>query len=237
MDYNLLMFLVAALSIIIAIGTSFYAIYMSWKFSIQTNNTVENVSRRIDDTLKKILESSKVTESTTTQTIPQILGLLERQWKQSVDQRAREVFPTLSMSEEDKKTLLETFIGSLQSEISKTLTPLAGGLAFTGGTLRIIEKSQEFVLPERFQNFDWYKLFTTLDHQERNNKFVAAGHFRVKVLAGRLEDIEAFQFAIDNNIILKYSLPNPKNPLYPTTAIKLNRSHPLVIKYLGVKET
>lgn len=216
MDSNLLL---TVLSIIIALGMACFSIYIS----LQT-------SRRTDDTLREILKSSKVTESTTTQTIPQFVDIIKTQLTQGVYQRTKEGLPTLS--EEDRGTVQNIAIG-VASEISKTLESMKKTSSPPFMLPKMPRKKQEFDLPERFQKYDWYKFLTRLNEQERNNKFVGAKRFREEILAGNIEDIEAVQFAIDNQIVLKYSLTNPKNPLYSTTAIKLNRGHPLVIQYLG----
>jgi hypothetical protein len=84
-----------------------------------------------------------------------------------------------------------------------------------------------------FQEFDWYKLFTALDMQETNNKYVGASRFVKEVLANNRENIDAFQFAIDNNIILRYTVIDTKDPVRQIIAIRLNRVHPLVIQYMG----
>ncbi len=44
---------------------------------------------------------------------------------------------------------------------------------------------------------------------------------------------EALRSAIDDGIVLTHRVPNPKDPRFPTTAIRLNRSHPDVRVALG----
>lgn len=215
MDSNLLL---TVLSIIIALGMACFSIYIS----LQT-------SRRTDDTLREILKSSKVTESTTTQTIPQFVDIIKTQLTQGVYQRTKEVLPNLS---EKDQGIIRSIAGGIISEISATLESAKQVPAPSPALIQSSRKKYEFELPEIFQKFDWYKLFTALDMQERNNSYVGTKRFMEKVLAGNRENVDALQFAMDNNIIIRYKVPNPKDPVFPTSAIKRNKGHPLVNQYL-----
>jgi DNA-binding ferritin-like protein len=106
-------------------------------------------SRRTDDTLREILKSSKVTESTTTQTIPQFLDIIKTQLTQGVFQRTKEVLPTFSREDQEK---VRSIFGGIISEISKTLesikqTPTSSSIA---SKVSITEKKHELALPEGF---------------------------------------------------------------------------------------
>lgn len=86
-------------------------------------------------------------------------------------------------------------------------------------------------------------LIESLDRAERRPgySFVALKWFRDKVLPG--EDFtwagtyetrsEVLSDAIRDDVVLTNKVPNPNNPAFPVTSIRLNRGHPEVIEVLG----
>jgi hypothetical protein len=86
-------------------------------------------------------------------------------------------------------------------------------------------------------------LILALDAAERDVRFVGfvgLKAFRDQYLVGRglawAIDPEARHYelakAINSGLILRTSVPNPKRPDFPTTAVKVNREHPIVTEIL-----
>jgi hypothetical protein len=86
-------------------------------------------------------------------------------------------------------------------------------------------------------------LILALDAAERDPRFVGfvgLKAFREQFLVGRglpwAADPERRHYslakAINSGLILRTSVPNPKRPDFPTTAVKVNREHPTVTEIL-----
>lgn len=83
------------------------------------------------------------------------------------------------------------------------------------------------------------ELIQLLSKVESIRPFVALKWFRDEALVneGSLQSDTTRQAilsqAIESGIVLTAKVPNPKAPLYPTTSVRLNRSHPTVQRTLG----
>ena len=67
---------------------------------------------------------------------------------------------------------------------------------------------------------------------ELQYRFLSAKFLREKMFSGDPAAQEALQFALDHGLLKTYKVENPKNPSWPTTACRLNRSHGMVEKIL-----
>jgi hypothetical protein len=81
------------------------------------------------------------------------------------------------------------------------------------------------------------RVIRELDLQERRRDFVWMGYVAKELLPGlgvaAQEAHAVLQRMIGEGIINTTKHPNPKNPEYPATGVKLNREHPLVKRVLG----
>lgn len=64
-------------------------------------------------------------------------------------------------------------------------------------------------------------------NNEKEFKFFSAKFLREKVFKNDKETLGALQFAIDSGLLETYKVHNPKNPNFPTTAVRINRDHPM----------
>jgi hypothetical protein len=82
------------------------------------------------------------------------------------------------------------------------------------------------------------EMLKALEECERMRDFVALTWFRDQYLPSKcgdwIDDLalrrKVLEEAIDQKLILTSQVANPKNPLHPVTAIRLNRSHPRFAK-------
>jgi hypothetical protein len=125
--------------------------------------------------------------------------------------------------------------------ISRELIPLADPLIPLEKLLGLISPDKEPLDPvtKNTMQQTWVPFIVTLDRAERTLGFVGFKHFRDKwVMAGfgthtPEERQELINEAIIQQIVEAYQVTNPKNSNFSTTAIRLNRAHPLVIAALG----
>lgn len=68
---------------------------------------------------------------------------------------------------------------------------------------------------------------------EKKYEFFAIRFLREKVFASDPEAVQGLQFCIDKGLLEVYYQPNPKNPVRPTKACRLNRTNPLTMNILG----
>ena len=77
------------------------------------------------------------------------------------------------------------------------------------------------------------RLVRWIVENEGKFRFFSVKFLREKVFKSDPAVQEALQFAIDQGILETYELKNPANPSWPTTACRLNRSHPVIRDILG----
>lgn len=85
--------------------------------------------------------------------------------------------------------------------------------------------------------YNWEEFINLLAKAEKTLPFVALKLFRDQWLSFENPKLRGriVNEAIDEGIAKTFNQPNPKNPSFPTTAIKLNRSHQLVKEILEKK--
>lgn len=76
-------------------------------------------------------------------------------------------------------------------------------------------------------SFDW--LISKIDELQKVHSFLGLNFITKKVMPDKKNLIAK---AIDEGILIKYSIENPSKPEFPTSACKLNEENPLVKKFL-----
>jgi hypothetical protein len=195
------------------------AIWLSLYFYRRSNE----VYIALNTILSRVEASSKTTEVTSTQVtsrlIDGVIGSLQRENLAKVEHPAM-----LRISEKVDRALQPLPKHSRESatkEIRQDLEDLFLVLRAEVGPSTI--------------EYDWGPFVRRISQLEAENRFLSVKWLNEKKLADDPALREALQIAIKDGILELYSLENPKNPDFETTACKLNKQNPVVKKILGLR--
>jgi len=195
------------------------AIWLSLYFYRRSND----VYIALNTMLSRVEASSKTTEVTSTQVtsrlIDGVIGSLQRENLEKLEHPA-----VLKISEKVDRALQplpKQKRDSAVSEIRKDLENLFLILRAETGPIAI--------------DYDWGPFVRRIQVLETENRFLSVKWLNEKKLSDDPALREALQIAIKDGILELYSLPNPKNPDFETTACRLNSQNPVVKKILGLK--
>ena len=193
------------------------AIALSTYFYRRSNDLFVALSQM----LSRVEASSKTTEVTSTQVtsrlIDGVVGSLQK------DTLSRAEHPAvLRMAERVNKSLhplpreaRQAIVKELRDELQELFS-----------TLRA-EASPATL------DYDWGPFIRLIDELEGKHRFLSVKWLNQTKLAEDPALRESLQVAIEEGIVELYSVDNPKNPEFPTTACKLARENPVVKKVVG----
>ena len=195
------------------------AIWLSLYFYRRSND----VYVALNTMLSRVEASSKTTEVTSTQVtsrlIDGVIGSLQRENLEKLEHPA-----VLKFSEKVDRALQalpKQSRESAVSEIRKDLEDLFLILRAETGPIAI--------------DYDWGPFVRRIQVLETENRFLSIKWLNQKKLSDDPALREALPIAVKDGILELYSLANPKNPDFETTACRLNRQSPVVKKILGLK--
>jgi hypothetical protein len=193
------------------------AIWLSLYFYRRSND----VYIALNTMLSRVEASSRTTEVTSTQVtsrlIDGVIGSLQRENLQKIEHPA-----VLKISE----------------KVDRALQPLPKQ-AREGAVKDIKKDLENLFLVLRAESaptaidYDWGPFVRRINVLETENRFLSVKWLNEKKLSDDPGLREALQVAIKDGIVELYSLKNPKNVEFETTACKLNRQNPIVKKVLG----
>jgi hypothetical protein len=171
--------------------------------------------------LSRVEASSKTTEVTSTQVTSRLIdGVLGSLQKGVLDKAEHPAM--LRISERIDRALQPLPAESRQhaiKEIKDELEELFLGLKAEAAPTAL--------------DYDWGPFVRRINELENEHKFLSVKWLNETKFATEPAMQEALQIAIKDRILELYSLENPKNPSFLTTACKLAKQHPIIKKVLG----
>jgi hypothetical protein len=206
--------LVGSLATII-LGT--LAIWLSLYFYKRGNELYTAMTQA----LARIEASTKTTEVASTEVTKRLVEGVLASFQKSTLRDAEQ--PTILRISEK----LTEALGSLSPK--KREAASRGVKEEVGALFRLLRAE---VAPSSLE-YDWGPFIRRMDELEQENKFLSVKWLNEKVFAEDPVMKEALQVAIRDGILETYPIPNPRSLEHPTTACRLDRKNPAVVRTLS----
>lgn len=123
---------------------------------------------------------------------------------------------------------IDSFLGTIRQQLG--IGPLVSEKEMVASTAEAIA-SKPVSIPGSVL-YDWMPFIRRIRDFEVSHRFLSVKWLRETKFANEREMQETLQIAINMEMLLTYYVDNPKNPLFPTLACKLNWEHPVVREIL-----
>ena len=215
-----------------------FSILITWKLYQAGTETHLKVLAVISE----IHQSSHTAEVTSTHYTERLVGalieLLQRDVTSSLAVAQRDVTQRIDAAitqnlKDIDPTVTDTVRSKVHRDIKDTFetltleTAAAAQLAESPAGRAVSDSKVEALNPAVMRVIRW------VARKEGKFPFLAVTFVMNRIFVDDPVAQQGVQFCIDDGLLELYEVPNPKNAAYPTTALRLNRKHPLVKQTLG----
>jgi hypothetical protein len=218
----------SSLSIVLAVG----AIWLSWKFSDQS-----------DKALREILASSKSSEFHSKEISGRFIEIIGDRLKSGMLDITREEFGRLLKNDTNSQHSLETpkEIEQAKNNMLFQIQSIFDG-AFSKYNHKDMSASfnsnisalQSVKTGNSSPNLDEVELrlfLNKIENLQMKNNFLGVTFLKKRVFVNNERDVNMLQYCIDNSILLTYKVRNPLYEDRPVLAVRINKAHPFATKF------
>lgn len=210
MDINILSMVLSVVSIVVTLILGTIAVLFSFSFYKSSNSAMTQIGKSADiaSTYSKEIGS-------------ELIKILRGKVSQESEEYIKEVIAKhLNVLADKIPGRDKEIIKKVKSDV---LDQIDSYYRMATKQPSTIERKNEIV-----DALDLSRFIKRIDELESDNKFLSAKYLREKVFATEPYTIKLMQYAIDEGILIKYSLANPNRPNYPVTGVKLDRENSTV---------
>lgn len=232
--------IVSLVAALFAIALAVIVLWLSLYFYRRNNELYTSLS----DMLSRVEASSKVAEVASKDIIKPIVEVVQEIFQGSARGRIDSLRPMFmqrssakleevlkELPESEKRKAREAIYNEIDSFLGTIRQQLGAGLLVSQSEMAApaAESIPSKLVPiPGSVSYDWMPFIRRIRDFEAGHRFLSVKWLRETKFANEREMQDTLQIAIDREMLVTYYVDNPKNPVFPTLACRLNREHPVV---------